>query len=590
MPVTVPVGKGATSTNVDKTPLYTANFDFINKRLEKYNSGLNDFVTSTFQTTGIKPVVNGKEITDLNQLADHLKNNKTAHDLYMQAVNSLDDPSVDLKAITGLLDKKFTTDLRFGYYVEAKKQMGKDLKKIAVDADEERSKGLEKGKVESIYNLVLSSDGMLLTEKEANKNISSFINKKYAEGMKDFYKNNPKPSITNQSAYTDIPNPLAGRLAGYQIKTSDGQIIPLPNNLSNNKNTYEGWLEAEKAQSTYLRNRYNDLNYNAISNKLVEKYNSSTKVNKLKAKAEGIMDNNAGGALSTISNLKFEFDIDNRKNWNKNSTVGEDLKNVHNFISNVVDFEDAKFLKGNKLVDAASSFRDLASNETSKTIVKNLLKDFEDQLKDVNKNKGTKSRVKGTVEFQPIALGDENLHAYHISINHSYLKEDYNDLTKEEEDILNDGVTIIVPTKNEKIKNINISNRSIQGTKISPVEGMLGLSEDSSVNYNVKDGIQYKIQRNKNEGTYTISGYFLSLDPTTSNFEKQEFRYDTSYFKNIPGTDLPFKLSYNLTNDIDAVNEMLFAEGIKRFYANNLTKRELSKLKGIKDPKALTPK
>lgn len=592
MPVPELKGKGTTKSSVDTTPLYDSNINFLNERLNKYQNKLTDFIRSTFQTTNTVPIVNGKEITNLNELDDHLKDFDKSHDLYVQAVKSLEDPNIDLDAAIDLLDKKFSADLQFGYFNNAKKQMGKDLIIAANDADNELYKDLKEGEVEGLHSLVLGTEGTLLVEKEANKKIKAYRERKIKEGMDQFYKTHPKPSTVNYNNYanlTDQPNPLMNR----QIIGLDGRPVNLSSIPSKSGESLLGWEGMAAAELKKLQGYYNRIDYKTITKRLVDKYNTNTKVNKLKAKAEDIMDNNSGGALTTTTNLKFNFDVDNRKQFKKNSTEGEDLRNVYNFISNVTNIEGAVYLEGNRLKEGSdvSGVFGLSSDNDIKELTGRIVKDFGDQLMDATKQKGTKSRVKGSLEFQPMAVGDENYHAYHIDINPSYLKEDYGStLAKDRDDLLLNGITILVPLKDEKTKNIKISNRSIKGTTISAVEGMLALSEDGSVSYTIPNSMQYKIQRNKQEGSYTIDGYFLTLNKDGSNFEKQNFRYDTTRFGNVPQTNLPFKLTYDMASDIDEVNETLFKEGLKGFYTNELYKRELSKQKGIKDPKALMPK
>jgi hypothetical protein len=123
---------------------------------------------------------------------------------------------------------------------------------------------------------------------------------------------------------------------------------------------------------------------------------------------------------------------------------------------------------------------------------------------------------------------------------------------------------------------LEISQQSIKGTKISPVEGQISLSGNNSMTRTVPNGITYNISIDKKTNQYSVTGNAVVYNPSTA-------KMDT-----VTLNDLGIKSNWDMSVDLEKLDNDLFMLGLKYFEDNTVEKRKDSKLRGVKDPKQLS--
>jgi hypothetical protein len=335
----------------------------------------------------------------------------------------------------------------------------------------------------------------------------------------------------------------------------------------------------EQAQYQMLANKYKNLNYDDVLRRVFEEYNKNPKTRKIKAAAEGLMDNNAGGIKTTVSKQQYKFDMDDA--FDDDNQVKEQMKNTINLLKVITSSDDVLFAQGE--LDETNVEIPSETDEASKNMVKVIWQDLQDDIVNVNRKKDSDKRVAGDISFVPISGGDENYHAYHIKMRSSYFNRHLG--TKDNPDIargsdglnhkfVRSGITIYVP------KNVSgtttIGKQSMKGTSISPVEGIINLSGNGTFSRTIDEGISYNIALDKKKGEYVVTGNGVAYNPETAKMDTVNFN------------DLGIKSRYDLSVDLDKLDIDLYKMGLQNFKINRQRRREHSQLKGVRDPKQLS--
>jgi hypothetical protein len=556
--------KGSTSTKVDNTPLFQANTSYLQDKRNGYNQQLSKFITEAFQASRTLPKVNGKPIASIDQLPTLI--DKYGHDFYEQAKSVLSNPDISDEQAMFLIARQKKVDDAFAYTAQASKVMYDDIKNAASTMD-------AKMKVNGWHSLILSPNGQFKGPTQARKDIEAFKAQQMKEQMEAWRKANPMPE--RGPLYwqrTDMPNPMQGQIAWV-----DGKPVML-DSRPKMANSVEGYLEKQQLQQSQVTRQLQNLNYDDIYKRVLQEYNKNPKTRKIKAAEENIFNQNAGGAKATLQQQEYRFDVDNYVDEDErgNMKLKPEMEYTVDLLKNITK-------ENPKILFAKGSINDnpvipSGSDVTSMKMVQTMLQALQEDLLNVNRTKGSKKRFAGSISFVPVAGGDENYHAYHIQPNSSFF-DDYIG-TKENpgiargQNFINSGITVFVPV--EESGKMKIGAQSIKGTKISPVEGMIGLSEDNSFSRRVDDAMEYKISLDKNANQYVISGNMVVYNPETAKMDTVDIN------------KLGLQSRYDLTVDIDNIDKQLFKLSLNRFQINRDRKRKHSEINGVRDPKQLS--
>jgi hypothetical protein len=569
----------------DETPLYEVNNKYLQNQYKAYNEDLSNYVVQAFQLSQGLPKIKGKPIENLDQIPALIE--KYGDQLYEQAKMAATNPDIDDDQAVELLKLQKRVDDDFGYIAEANKIMFGDIKNAAINVD-------AKMKVNGWHKLLLTDDGQFKNRNQAIKDIKQYQANLINTELEEWRKKNPKPlggSLFMQR--TDMPNPMAGKWAqeakpGQRVKTpygvvvtpsSSGKTIPL-DSRPKMQNSEEGYGMLEQAQYQILANKYKNLNYDDVLRRVFEEYNKNPKTRKIKAAAEGLMDNNAGGIKTTVSKQQYKFDMDDA--FDDDNQVKEEMKNTINLLKVITSSDDVLFAQGE--LDETNVEIPSETDEASKNMVKVIWQDLQDDIVNTDRKKNSDKRVTGDISFVPISGGDENYHAYHIKMRSSYFDRHLG--TKDNPDIARDsdgknhkfvrsGITIYVP------KNVSgtttIGKQSMKGTSISPVEGMINLSGNGTFSRTIPSSMTYNIVLDKKKGEYVVTGNGVAYNLETA-------KMDTFDIKDLPGV----KNRHDLSVDLDQLDIDLYKKALENFRINRQLIREHSQLKGVRDPKQLS--
>jgi hypothetical protein len=92
----------------------------------------------------------------------------------------------------------------------------------------------------------------------------------------------------------------------------------------------------------------------------------------------------------------------------------------------------------------------------------------------------------------------------------------------------------------------------------------------------VPNGITYNISIDKKTNQYSVTGNAVVYNPSTA-------KMDT-----VTLNDLGIKSNWDMSVDLEKLDNDLFMLGLKYFEDNTVEKRKDSKLRGVKDPKQLS--
>jgi hypothetical protein len=404
--------------------------------------------------------------------------------------------------------------------------------------------------------------------------------------MEAWKKTNPEP--TNSPMFmqrTDMVNPMAGKW----YRDIDGQMKQM-DSRPKMQNSQEGYKTLENMQFENISNKYKNYNYNDIYRRVFEEYNKNGKTRKIKAAEEGIFNDNAGGAKTVASKQEITFDVDNFYD-SEAEQVRPEMRYTVDFLKKVNDNKDGVFFRVGDLTTNTSI--PTGSDVEAKNVFSQILSDLQSNLTNPNQSRtGAQSRIHGSLVFQPMASGDENYHVYHLKVHPAYLKQykaGESDVDNEEKEVtegfgliskdsklVNNGITVFVPVEQAQKMGIEISQQSIKGTKISPVEGQISLSGNNSMTRTVPNGITYNISIDKKTNQYYVTGNAVAYNPSTA-------KMDTTTLN-----EKGIKSYWDMSTDLEKLDNDLFMLGLQYFEENTNRKKEHAKLKGVRDPKQLS--
>ena len=559
MATTDPI-KGGTNTTRDTTPVYDANLKYISSLSSKYDEGVNSYIENAFRSANYLPTISGKngqnQIQNLDQLSQYYKDPKQRSLLLQQAEDLLDN-SDDIS------DEDFLRLQGMRYQLESLRTNllnsriihDQQLLKAALNADVAKN-------LDNWHRVLLKGDGTLRSEAEVAELIAKkkmVIIQRAEKEFKEQYPNvprNPYHAVADNTrvARPFIKNPATGKIE--QLPGPDPAVM-----------SQEGYYTALDQKRQMVANKFKDINYQTLYKSLMNSYNDANlnSVN-IQAASEGIMDKNQGGSQTALKNKEISFDIIDFKN--KKNT--ESINNAINLIHKTKDNSNVIFLKGKY------DMSDVPTKDQEDETARAIMAQFYDDMKTAYNAKkvSSESRPYGKITFQPIVAGDPNYHAYHIKINPKYFaglqgSEDTPGIARSQEDIINNGITIIVPVEDAK-NSIKMSQESLKGTEITSAEANLSLGK--GFEYSIPGGGQMKINMDKNNKV-SVTGYGVAYNPNLS--------YDT-----IPLND-QFQNYYNTSQDYNKATSQIVEDLANIALMNRKQKIADSQSRGERDPNKL---
>ena len=596
--------KGGVSTTRNTTPAWETNTNYVKKQVDKYSQDALSFATQAFTVGETLPTVNGKQLNSIDELTKYMKNPNASQSILEQASKIITDkPDLDSEVAASLLEKKLYLDEIIGSISLSNQLIGKDLQNAAITVDA-KLKAQGKSSSYASHNSMISSNGSFI---DADEWALTYINEKIenanAEIMRDKMSDpkrmdiirlinrdrNPPLNSAGQRMYYNDENPKYPGLVQVNFKPkmkSENQII------SQSLNRSMPYLEPVTANNMKNSPFYQQAikQYNDSNKRIIEEYNKNTKTRKVQAERQGIYTDNAGGATMAASTYNVRFDTDNAftKDEQGNKQISNQMGEVVDFVSKLKDTEGLMFSKG-----APSGDNGRTVDADAAKLFRRLYDDIRNTLYDKSRKPNDKGRPFGEITMQPIALGDEKYHAYHVKMRPEYFKKymgtkgepGYARTGETDDDgelmdaavsgkIPEEGYTVYVPI--ESSKKTSIGARSLKGTSISYVEGNIALSPKGEYNINIPNGMNVTIKRNTNQGSYVVSGNAVAYNPSTA-------KYDT-----VPLNALNIKSQYGLDVDLDQLAEFISKQGISNFKLNHSQLNADKKLRGVRDPKQLS--
>ena len=589
--------KGGVSTTRNTTPAWETNTNYIKKQVDKYSQDAVSFATQAFTVGETLPTVNGKQLNSIDELTQYMKDPNASQSILEQASKIITDkPDLDDELAASLLEKKLDLDEIIGSISLSNQLIGKDLQNAAITVDA-KLKAQGKSSSYANHNSMISSNGSFIDADEwALSYINQQIEKTNAAAMRDkmsagptqrdidnanllrLIKGNKKLSYASQSGPTMINFKPKMQSENQIISQSLNRAMPLLEPVTANNMKSSPFYQQAIQQ-------YTDSN-----KRIIEEYNKNTKTRKVQAERQGIYTNNAGGATMAASTYNVRFDTDNAftKDEQGNKQISNQMGEVVDFVSKLKDTEGLMFSKG-----APSGDNGRTVDADAAKLFRRLYDDIRNTLYDKSRKPNDKGRPFGEITMQPIALGDEKYHAYHVKMRPEYFKKYMGTKgepgyartgeTNDEGELMDaavsgkipeEGYTVYVPI--ESSKKTSIGARSLKGTSISYVEGNIALNPKGEYNINIPNGMNVSIKRNTNQGSYVVSGNAVAYNPSTA-------KYDT-----VPLNALNIKSQYGLDVDLDQLAKFIRKQGISNFKLNHSQLNADKKLRGVRDPKQLS--
>ena len=603
--------KGGVSTTRNTTPAWEANTNYIKKQVDKYSQDALSFATQAFTVGETLPRVNGKQLSSIDELTKYMKDPNASQSILEQASKIITDkPDLDDEIAASLLEKRLDLDEIIGSISLSNQLIGKDLQNAAITVDA-KLKAQGKSSSYASHNSMISSNGSFVNADEWALNyINQIIEKTNAVARR--YKESDPNSIRN-ILFKGMNPPLnsAGQRMSYgygdeaedygidRRKYPNLNVVNFkPKKISEDQLREQSLMRAMpllepvtasnmKSSTLYEQaiKQYNDSN-----KRIIEEYNKNSKTRKVQAERQGIYTNNAGGATMAASTYNVRFDTDNAytKDEQGNKQISNQMGEVVDLVSKLRDTEGLMFSKG---APSAENGREVDADAAK--LFRRLYDDIRNTLYDKSRKPNDKGRPFGEITMQPIGLGDEQYHAYHVKMRPEYFKKYMGTKTEpgyartgetnDEGELIDaavsgkipeEGYTVYVPV--ESSKKTNIGARSLKGTSISYVEGNIALSPKGEYNINIPNGMNVSIKRNTSQGSYVVSGNAVAYNPTTA-------KYDT-----VPLNALDIKSQYGLDVDLDQLAKFIRKQGISNFKLNHSQLNADKKLRGVRDPKQLS--
>lgn len=604
-----PVPKGGTSTKVDKTPAWDANTAYIQKQVTKYTKDATDYAMQVFTAAGVLPIVNGKQINNINDLVTGVMSNPKAGQEILEQANKIliDKPDLDGDLAASLLEKKLDLDEIVGSINLSNQVVGKDLQNAAATVD---AKIKAQGKQSSFFghNSLINPDGTFKNEDQwILDTMNQWIDNGNAEQARYIQRGgNSLASLLKKqqlaSVYGTNPNMTWGKEDPTKASTPYGQVNLINFSPKHKSETeiakeaiYKALPPAANVTPENFKNhpKYKEFlkQYTDSNKRIIEEYNKNTKTKKVQAERQGIYTDNAGGAKMAADTYNVRFDTDYAASVDDqgNSKIDPGMAQVVDFLGKTRGAKGLLFSKGAPTGAEASDDANLAK------IFDRLYDDLKNTLYDKSRKKNDKGRPFGEITFQPISMGDENYHAYHIKMRPEYFKKymgtakdpGYARVSETDNDgeamdkvasgkVPEEGYTVYVPV--DISKKTDFGARSSKGTTISYVEGNIALSPKGEYNINIPNAMNITIKRSASEGSYMVSGNGVAYNPNTA-------KYDT-----VPLNALNIKSQYGLDVDLDALAKYIRKQGISSFKLNHSRASADKQLRGVRDPKQLLQK
>ena len=581
-----PVKKGATSTKKDTTPKYDLDNTQLSTVATETNKKLAEFSALVFKTAGVAPTYKGKTITDLSTISTLIdKDGKAAQQLYQQATAALESPDLDEDSIASFYTQMYEIESGFNRSSAIKQQISKSQKVAASFLDAKRKGG------NSRYSLLVNDNGDFVSKEEYKRKVQKY----YADEQALFLKNNPRESTFDyrgnptQWIRTDMPNPMAGKM----YKDKSGKWVQ-PDTRPKLQGTTEGWDMSFSSKMVNDAREMNDRieNYDADIEKIKEEYNINKEIPTIKTLQEGVFKQGAGDAKTSLSS-SFSFDGDDFLNrddkgnilkvedagsTDKNANIfKKEFKNLYNLVDRVKNMEGAIIVSGSP-EDYSSGVPDKTDDKVKATLAK-FNTDLDEHVKTffAHSKKLTPTKLKGrpagNLNFQPIASGNENYQAYHITFSEGYSnKYAESEKKQKEHPEYKKGLTIFVPVA--KAGETRIGAASLRGSNISNTEAAINMSPDNTYRFAIPNG--GAIEASKiGDSAYTITGNLVE-------YNLQNGRYDT-----VPINPMKYEIGSSMALDMDGHIKRNVDTIIMNLIQNRMLSKGHKAQRGVTDPNLL---
>lgn len=615
-----PIKKGATSITKDKTPKYSVDDGQLNTVANETTTKLAEFAGMVFKTTGVAPTYKGKAITDLSSIASILNDGKAGQEIYKQALAALESPDLDEDSLASFYTKVFEIESGYNRTAAIKQQINKN-KRIATNALAAKTK-------DNSYNFILNKDGDQVPEDDFILNTINDNIDKYNEAVetarlsgfgkkwKETLQKNAISSIYSKikgasgssmsySSVSDIPENKW--VDGYKNKANPYGVIMIGNGKHHqqvsskdmekqfNDNIADGGYEEKVTKADFKKHRnYNfyKQKYATLGDKIKEEYNSNPEIPNIKVLEEGVFKEGSSDATTSLSS-SFSFDADDFLNRDdkgeivksedagstdkKASMFKPEFANLFNLVRKTKDMEGAIIVSGSP-EDYPSGVPDKTDDKVKGSLVqfntdlKSHIATFLQHSKKLTPTK-LKGRPAGSLNFQPIASGNENYQAYHITFAQGYAEKYAGSEKKQKEHPeYKKGITIFIPK--EKAGETRIGAASLRGTHISNTEAAINMSADNTYRFNIPGG--GNIEASKiGDSAYTVTGNFV-------NYNRRNGKYDT-----IPLNPKKYEIGSSMALDMDGHIKEAVDSLISNLVKNRAIKNYHNSQQGVTDPNLL---
>ena len=581
-----PVKKGGTSTKKDTTPKYDNDNGQLTTTVSETNKKLGEFAATIFKTAGVVPTYKGKQITDLSTIATLVNDGKAGQEIYKQALAALESPDLDEDSIANFYTQVFDIESGFNRLSAIKQQIGKNQKLAASFLDGKR-KGASK-----YYSLLVNDNGDFVSKEQYKRNVQKY----YADDQAQFLKDNPREATFNvwgqptQWIRTDMPNPMKGQ---FYRDPATGKITEL-DSRPKLRGTTEGWDLTFNARmvnnAKAMRERIES--YDDAIQQIKDEYNNNQEITTVKTLEQGVFKQGGSDAKTSFSS-SFSFDSDDFLNRDANGNILklEDpgsksktpniykpvFKNLYNLVDRAKSMEGAIIVSGSP-EDYTDGVPD-ETDEKAKGTLNQFNVDLDEHIKTffAHSKKLTPTKLKGrpagNVSFQPIASGNENYQAYHITFATGYAeKHAGSEKKKKEHPEYAKGITIFVPK--EKAGEIRIGAASLRGSTISNTEAAINMSPDNTYRFSIPNGGMIEASK-IGDSVYTITGNLVE-------YNLQNGKYDT-----VPLNPKKYEIGSSLMLDMDGHIKRNVDTIIMNLIQNRMLSKGHKAQQGVTDPNLL---
>lgn len=579
-----PIKKGGTSTKKDTTPKYDNDYGQLNTVANETTAKLAEFAGMVFKTTGVAPTYKGKAITDLSSIASILNDGKAGQEIYQQALAALESPDLDEDSLASFYTKVFEIESGYNRTAAIKQHISKNQKLSAGALDAKRRGG------SPYYSLLVDNNGDFVSKEQYKRNVEKY----YADSAAEYLKNFPRESTfvsgrPTQWIRTDMPNVMAGSM----YKDQSGKWIQ-PDPRPKLQGTTEGWdSEYQSMLLSHAKAKRERIEgYDDAVKKIKDEYSLNNQISTVKITEQGVFKEGNSDATTSLSS-SFTFDSDDFLNRDdkgdiitsedagstdkKASMFKPEFANLFNLVRKTKDMEGAIIVSGSP-EDYPSGVPDKTDDNVKGSLVqfntdlKSHIATFLQHSKKLTPTK-LKGRPAGNLNFQPIASGNENYQAYHITFAQGYAEKYAGSEKKQKEHPeYKKGITIFIPK--EKAGETRIGAASLRGTHISNTEAAINMSADNTYRFNIPGG--GNIEASKiGDSAYTVTGNFV-------NYNRRTGKYDT-----IPLNPKKYEVGSSMALDMDGHIKEAVDSLITNLVKNKAVKNYHNSQQGVTDPNLL---